>query len=124
ARAAPRRGSGAQRGGMSIATGELSALLPDGRQTTFLQAALGDAAAAADAWRRWCGEATAGTAVATGALTPYKSLLPLLSWNLARHRIAVDPSIAPYLKFARATEKLRADRFRDICGEVFRTLED
>ncbi len=102
---------------------ELAPLLPDAGQTAVLLAALGDGDVAAEAWQRWWRGAGSAAPSATGALAPYKELLPLLAWSLERHAIAVDRTIATYLQFARLTEKLRTPRYLEVCGEVFGLLD-
>jgi hypothetical protein len=99
---------------------DLSRLRPTADQTAFLRAAIGDLEVAAAAWQRW--SSRGGPSM--NALAPYKELLPLLAWNLERHAIAIDPPVATILRFARLTEKLRAAKYREICGDVFARLRD
>jgi hypothetical protein len=101
----------------------LTPLLPTSSQTDFLRACLDDTARAGESWERWLRDAGRDGIPARRALTPVNAFLPLLAWNLWRHRVPLDRALETHLRAAQLTEELRLRKYRAICASLFEVLQ-
>jgi hypothetical protein len=99
----------------------LGVLLPDAQDALLLQACLGGARVAGEAWGAWL-SAASGLSAALRDRPSWRGLLPLLHHNLDMQGIAVcEPALA-VLRAATLWEERRASRIRAILAQILALL--
>jgi len=97
-------------------------LLPDAQDTFLLQACLGGAAAASDAWNAWLAMAE-GMPNALAQRPRSRRFLPLLHHALRVHGVALAEPALSILRAASLWEERRATRIRAILVEALASLQ-
>lgn len=99
------------------------AILPDQKQTLFLQACLAEKTKAAESWDRWLSSVPSLSSEFKNNYA-LKSLAPLLHASLAKKEIEPPAEIATFLRIAYLQEQLRARTFRAQSAEVLGALQN